>query len=157
MNQNIDIEVGRVYDVFPKQKYGTDERITFYNGERDLSVVFSLNWKRAELTVVPVDENEVELLHDCLNGDAFQTNDFENAFLDTSYDGGDEEILFVGSGWTRPERENILEQWETAKELDDYSYYDFFESLGFDEDEVEWIIWEGIDLQRSERRASDIV
>jgi len=157
MNHRIDIQVGRVYDVFPQKKYETQESITFYNGERDLSIVLNLNWKRAELTVVPVDESEVELLHDCVNGDAFQTNDFTNAFLDASYDGGGEQIVFEGDGWTPLQRENILDQWDIATDLDDYSKYDFFESLGFEEEEVEWIIWEGIDLQESERRASDIV
>ena len=95
------IEIGKEYTITNKYKksYVETEYLKTYNDDSGDIISVQTGWRSGTWTVTPQEEHEVEMLVEAMTDefdDDLWMNDFENAEMDSSWDGCWDEWIWSG-------------------------------------------------------------
>jgi len=130
------IELNKTYNVSNRYKK-TFIDSTFLSKENSPHLEWAIHWRVGNLLVTPMNEDEVELLQEIVDAgddfdDVFETDDFENWELRSSWDGCYSELkCFQNPSYA----DELIEKFEEDEELQD-EYFDLsgyaVDGLGYD-------------------------
>lgn len=147
------IEVGKVYTVSPQYKKSTYE-VEQYFPEDENAGFKGLNvqtcWRGGTWVVKVANTDEAEALQDSIgeDGEDWDSDNYENLQMDSTWDGQGEEWIKWGSAWEEDEFESLQKSYEEElyenDETEYFGFNDWLEDNGFFADACSYYIEGGI-------------
>lgn len=146
----MEIEIGKVYLVSAYNKKSLWEIEGFSKDDSKIST--ELLWRNGSFYVKVANEDEAEMLEDCLENEdsVWESDDFEMVELDNTFDGQEEDFVFLDETYTEDEQQQFREDYDTWVEQENEGFagrYDYLCGLDYDSDGCVWHIHNGISIE----------